>query len=211
MTFASVGTIGTNSGHGAASSITLVTLSTINVGDLIVIQYGGDNLSSSTDNVDYSDVTSITDVGGNTYTKAKEVSNNNGAAAAGATDSFWYSVITAQLVPITGIITVNLNGSPVARAVNGWQYTKDAGTTISVAGSVTDVGDAVDPASVSLSSLPNQEYLFIYGLAGEQSNVGVYTPATNYTPIEWVRKPRVPDIEIAVCSRSTTYPVNMKA
>lgn len=181
MAFASVGTLGTFNAHASASTIPFVTSATAEAGNLVEVTFAFDNLGSGTDNLDASEVTSVTDsAGGNTWTKGGETSNNNGAAAAGVTTSVWYSVLSNQIAS-GGTITANLSGSATARAAQGWEFTKDAGTTIAREQLVVDVGDATDPTSVALVGMPSREYLIIYGFGGEQNNAGTYTAATNYT------------------------------
>lgn len=183
MAFASVGTLGVVNAHASAASIVLTTSATAEAGNLAVVTFAFDNLGSGTDNLDAVEVTSVTDSAtGNTWVKGGETSNNNGAAAAGVTTSVWYSVLTNQIAS-GGTITANLSGSSTARTAQAWEFTKDAGTTISREQLVVDVGDAVDPASVALSSMPSREYLLYYGFGGEQNNTGTYTAATNYTAL----------------------------
>lgn len=182
MAFASVATLGVVNAHSSAASIVLTTSAIAEVGNLVVVTLAFDNLGSGTDNLDASEVTSVTDSAGNTWVKGGETSNNNGAAAAGVTTSVWYSVLTNQIAS-GGTITANLSGSSTARTAQAWEFTKDAGTTIALAALVVDVGDAVDPASISIGPILSREYLLYYGFGGEQNNAGTYTAATNYTAL----------------------------
>jgi len=184
MAFASVGTLGTATDGTAGTTVVLTTSATCEAGNLAVLIYAGDNLSSSADDADYGDVTSITDsAGGNTWTKMKENSNNNAGAGNGVTVSVWYSVLTNQIAS-GGTITANLNGSPTVSNLSAWEFTKDAGTTISVEQTAVNSGDAADPAAISLAGMASREYLFIWGFASEQTNAGTFTADADYTDFD---------------------------
>lgn len=184
MAFASVGTLGHVNDGSAGTTVVLTTSATAEAENLVVLWYGGDNLSSSADDADYGDVSSITDsAGGNTWTKMKENSNNNAGAGNGVTASVWYSVLTNQ-INSGGTITANLSGSPTVSNLSAWEFTKGGGTTIAVEQTAINSGDSADPAAISLAAMTSREYLLIWGFAGEQTTAGTFTPDADYTEIE---------------------------
>lgn len=180
MAFAHVGSIGTVNSNSAATSLALTTTAAVEVGNIAVVIYAGDNLGSGTDNTDANEVTSVTDTRSNTWTKLKETSNNNGGAGNGATVSVWYTTVTTQ-IQIGDTITFNLSGSVTAKAASGWEFTKGAGTTLSVEQTASEVGDTLDPAAISLSGMTSREYLLLWGFAGEQTNAGTFIDDADYT------------------------------
>lgn len=180
MAFAHVGSIGTVNHNSAANTLALVTTAAVEVGNVAVVIYAGDNLGSGTDNTDANEVTSVTDTRGNTWVKLKETSNNNGGAGNGTTVSVWYTTVATQ-IQIGDTITFNLSGSVTAKAASGREFTKGAGTTLAVEQTASEVGDTLDPAAISLSGMTSREYLLLWGFAGEQTNAGTFTADADYT------------------------------
>ncbi|MGH9556714.1 MAG: hypothetical protein ACRD2Y_12925 [Terriglobales bacterium] len=141
----------------------------------------------ATDNVDTTDGqtslhSSVTDTDGNTYTKACEYTNGEGAAAAGATVSFWFSsVLTADLInPDT--ITINTASAVTDKAMNTEEFTIASGNVVSVEGACQVLGnDNADAGSQTISGLTSQEYLFVRAI-GTESNLALSLTATaSYT------------------------------
>lgn len=153
-------------------------------GDVIFVQIACNN--TGTGDGDLSEVTSVVDsVGGNTWTKVKEWTNGQGAAAAGATVAAFYSALTNGLTAAVSTITVNFANTITAKVMVGMQFTKSAGTTVSVAGTVqTEVVDNGDAASLTISGLPSQEYLFIRVIGSETDSAGISALTGSYTPIQ---------------------------
>ena len=174
-------------GNKTANQSTLngdVLAGTAAIGDLVVVAVAVDN--HQTTDGDEGAVTSITDTGSNTYTKAVEFCNGNGSAQTGGTISIWYSVLTTAIsVDTFDALTVNFsnNTSRDAAAIAAGEFTKGAGTTISVAGSSTLATDGADPGDITLGSLSSREYLWIWGLAAEGPNTDAYTYDADYTGI----------------------------
>ena len=142
----------------------------------------------ATDNVDTTDgVTtlhsSMTDSQGNTYTKACEFTNGQGAAAAGATISVWYSKLTTQLVATTDSITLNTSSAVTDKVINTLdEFTITSGNIVSVEGACqTLANDNADAGSQTISGLTSQEYLFVRGIATESNAALSMTATTNYT------------------------------
>src|ERR1041384_4789690 len=96
MAFASLNTLGSNQNKTSGNSIAVTTTAAAESGHLVVVIVAIDN--TGTGDGDNSEVNSISDsAGGNTWTKAREFTNGQGAANAGATVSVWFSVLTNQI------------------------------------------------------------------------------------------------------------------
>ncbi|MBI4085513.1 MAG: hypothetical protein HY432_03360, partial [Candidatus Liptonbacteria bacterium] len=122
--------------------------------------------------------------GGNTWTKGGEYTNGQGGAAAGATVSVWYSVIT-NTIPSGGTITATLGSAVVAKAMTAWEFDIDAGNTISVvAGTLQTLAvDGTQPGSMTISGLTSGEYLFVRGIGRESGGSSAFTPTASYTAL----------------------------
>ena len=75
MAFAAVGTFVTDGNKTAGTSRTVASATTIEVDNLAVLAISCDNLSTADGNTN--DITSVTDVRGNTWTKALEYTNTS--------------------------------------------------------------------------------------------------------------------------------------
>jgi hypothetical protein len=181
MTWASVGSLGSNQDKTSGSVIVLTTTATAEVGNVILVAIAADNINTT--DGDHSEVSSVVDSAGNTYTKLKEQTNGQGAAGDGATVSLWQAKVTTQLNS-GGTITANLASAVTAQAITAWEFTVTAGATISVEGSDAAVGDGADPAVMTISGLPSQEYLFVAAHADENPNSGTYTKDADYTALD---------------------------
>src|SRR5262245_26190384 len=104
------------------------------VGDLIIVAAAFDN--PGTTDGDHSDVSSVTDSAGNTYTKLREYTNGNGSVSTGAVVWLGYCILTNAIVSGTTTWTVNFANQPQtgANALTAERYTIGAGSTISNAG-----------------------------------------------------------------------------
>lgn len=140
------------------------------LGDIIVVQLALDN-QDTTQGVDSSLVTSVTDSKGNTYTKLREYTAGRGTALAGTTCSLWACLnVTVAWAGSDSLSATH--GSTTARVMRGCAFTptnanggtKDATTNAAV-------GIAADPASMTLTpSGGSREYLWLYALAAEGPN-----------------------------------------
>lgn len=165
MTITSQGSMGTGTSKAAGTAVGITSAAqTADVGDLVIVCLGINN--TQTGDGDSTDINSVADSVGNTYTLGKQYTNGQGGAQAGATVGLYYSVLTVEIPITTGTITADVD-SVVAKAISAWRFTLTAGSGISVASAIGDVGDAVDPASVSISGLTSREYLFVDVFAGE--------------------------------------------
>jgi hypothetical protein len=181
MAWGSLGSLGSNQEKASSASIVLTTTASAVVGNVVVVAVGMDNIGTT--DGDLSEISSVVDSAGNTYTKAKEQTNGQGAAEAGATVSLWQAKVTSELAT-GGTITANLAAAVTAKAISAWAFSVTAGATISVEGSDADVHDGADPAAMAIAGLPNQEYLFFVADCEENVNTGTYTPPVDYTAID---------------------------
>lgn len=181
MAFASVGSLGTANGKVSGTTISIAVLAAVAIGDIVAVWIAKDN--ANTTDGDFSEVSGVADIGGNTYVKLGEQTNGQGAGAAGITGAIWYSNITTGL-SITNLITVTFSAAVDAKAVSAWQFTKTAANTLAVEGAVqVSVGDAADPGALTFSSLTSREYLILCVTAVESVITDTYTVDADYTAI----------------------------
>ena len=181
MAWGSVGTLGSGQEKTSDDSLVLTTSAAAEVGNVIIVAMGFDNIGTT--DGDLSEVASVVDSAGNTYTKLKEQTNGNGAAAAGGTVSLWYTKVTSELA-LGGTITATLSAATTAKAISAWEFSVTAGATITLEGSTSAVHDLADPAAMTIDSLANQEYLWFVADVEETPNTGTYTPDADYTAID---------------------------
>ena len=182
MAFASVGTLGKVSDTSAGTSIVLTTAAAAEAGNIVIVVVAKDNVSTTDGNTN--EITSVTDSAtGNTWTKAREFCNGQGAANAGATVAVYYSRITNQIA-LGGTITANFSDSRTASAISAWEF---SGNAISVDGTPVDLAnDAAGPGSMALAGLTNASHIFFRGIAVEVGAMVGLTPTVGYTAIEFV-------------------------
>lgn len=174
MALVSVGSLGTGVSKTAGTTVVITTGATAEVGNLIIVAIAANNIQTT--DGDSTDINSVTDSAGNSYTIVKQYTNGNGVAQDGATAGLAYAVVTTELAS-GGTITVNVD-SVVSKCASAWEFTRDTAQTIGVADSTGDVGDAADPAPVTLSGLTSRQYLFVNAHAGEAEEAGVDTTYT---------------------------------
>lgn len=180
MAFASVGTLGTGNSASSGTTVVITTSAAAESGNLVVVIVGKDNVQTTDGQT--SEISSITDsAGGNTWTKAVEFCNGQGAADAGAVCSAWFSKIT-NTIASGGSITATLSSSKVSKSLTAWELTVGAGNTISVAGTPqTLANDGADPGSQTISGLASKQYLVIRGAVKETNDAGAATATAGYT------------------------------
>ena len=179
MAYASVGTLGNNQSKASGTTVVITTSATAEAGNLVVVITAWDN----TDTTD-GDTTrlSVTDsAGGNTWTLVREYTDTEaGAAEDGVTGAIFISRLTNQIAS-GGTITVTSDTARVAKSVSAWEFTTAAAPVIEQTNFAKATG--TDPASMSLTSLPARDYLFIHCHAAEQPNGVTYTKDANYTAL----------------------------
>ena len=182
MAWANLNTLGSTSDKTANQASTTITmgLAAVEAGNVIVLIIAVDN--NATTDTDEGAVTSITDTQLNTYSKAKEFTNGQGSAQAGATCSIWYSLITTTIPQTTGVITVNFNNSTSrdASAISTREFSIGAGNVVTVEASNTLANDAADPGSLDTTT-SNAAFLRIRGIASETNDTTALTVTTNWT------------------------------
>ena len=169
--------LGSNANSTAGLTGTLTVAGSVAAGNVVVIIISKDN--NGTTDADHSEVAGVVDAAGNTYVKAAEYTNGQGAADAGQTVSIWYLKVTNALTSGVTVITATY-GDVAKSSIAAFEFTVAAGSTVSVAGSNQAVGDAADPAALTLGSLASSEYLWIFGIGRETENIGL-TQDADYT------------------------------
>lgn len=184
MAIASVGTLGNAVDAVSASSFTWTT--TTNAlsasGDLAILGITTDNLTT-TDGAT-NDHTSVTG-GTGTWTKLGEYTNGEGSAGAGVTQSFWLFQSTGTNA-IGTVFTMNLSGSVVDKAAQGWKFTVAAGNSLqngsAVQSNATDASNGYGSVAFSgLSSLPRLWVRVLGKEANTTTNITVSTSFTRFT------------------------------
>jgi len=177
MAFTAVGAYGTGQVKTAGAVVELFQPNlTLAVGNLLVVTIANDN-TQTTDGASTS-VTSVVGSHSGTFTKAAEITNGAGAAAAGVACSIWYKRITTAVNPFDDTITITCAAGVVAKAAGCYIFNSDQ-AQISVAQVLTSVNDT-DPGTMTISGLTSRSYLFIRADATERGNYG-YLTSTNYT------------------------------
>lgn len=138
------------------------------LGDVIVVELALDN-TDTTQGIDSSLVSSVTDTAGNTYTKIREYTAGRGVAKAGTTASLWACLNVTTAWGSSDTITANLASTTTAKVIRAQAYTPGNASGGSLdATTNASVGIAADPASMSLTPAGgSQEYLWLYALAAE--------------------------------------------
>jgi hypothetical protein len=168
-------------GLGSETSSSSFAFTGINAsqGSAIIVCIACDN--NGTTDGDLSEVTSVSDDAGNpSYTKIKEWTNGQGAAAGGATVAAYYCVVRA-ILNNSNTITVQFANAIAAKCAQVYTVSPNSGNLVSVAGSVqTEVQDNADAGSLTISGLTNKQYLFLRVIASETDGYGITTATTGY-------------------------------
>lgn len=179
MAFGSVGSLGTGTSVSSGTSLAFSPAAQLDAGNIGILIISLDNESTTDGNT--SEVSSVVDSVGNTYSKLREFCNGNGAANAGATVSVWFTKATTNLTT-GGTVTVTLANTKTVKAATFWEFTIGGGNTLQVAtsGAADLARDATTPGSLALAGLANKEYLFIRGI-GTEHRTDVVTATANHT------------------------------
>jgi hypothetical protein len=169
FTISVIGTQGTTNKSKSSSTSLTLTSTVASAGDLSIVLIACDNRGSGNDG-DKSDVTSVVDNIGNVYSKAVEYSNVQNGAGSGVTVSVWYCVLSA--VTNNTSITINFSGSVVAKATMNRAFSITPGNTVGIAGTNVNAKDGAGHSTVTISGLPNKEYLFVHASAFEAEIIG---------------------------------------
>lgn len=168
-----IGTNGNGSGSvnsKTASTSLVMTLGGITgaypAGMIAIVVIAKDNTATGADG-DYSEVTGITDTGGNTYTKVAEYTNTQGSAGGGATVSIWKSKLTTTLSG-GSTVTINFSASVTAKAALYDSFTVAPGADLTLVGTPGKLAtDAAAVPNQTISGLASHEYLCVRAVAGE--------------------------------------------
>lgn len=185
MSFASIGSFGTANSITSDTTLALTLTATLEVGNLAILVISADSIATGTSpNAEFghkiSNVSSVTDSGGNTWHKLGEVAGNQ-AAAAGANVCLYYSIITTQMLLAVSTITVTFGTAIAAKAASGWEFTM-SGSSLAVERIRFRGTGAADPPSMTLDDLPSREYLYFRARASETDDTS-WTATTNFTGI----------------------------
>jgi hypothetical protein len=107
-----------------------------------------------------------------------EYSNVQNGAGAGVTVSVWHSVLSSATSSST--ITINFSGSLTAKAAMNRAFSISPGNMVAIAGTNVNALDGGSHSAVTVSNLPNREYLFVHASAFE-SEVTVAIISSGYT------------------------------
>ena len=177
--FVSVGSFCTAQSKAGADPYIFTTTAGIQLdqNNLGIIVVAANNLTGTDGN--NNEHVGITDAAGNTWTKAREFTNGQGAADAGVTVSVWYSKATANL-PGSSNVTVDFSASITAKAVTCWEFTMDAAQNVALDGDADLANDGADAGAITLSGLANIAHLWLRG-TGAESATTTYTADADYT------------------------------
>ena len=149
----------------------------LEAGHLGVLTLATDNRATSNGNTN--DHQTVTDAAGNTWTKAREFTNAQGAAAAGVTVSIWYTKASSTLAAGANI-TVNFSGAITAKAASCEEFTMGDNLTVEAGGDVAAT-NTTSPGAITLSGLSNTSHLWIRA-TGREFPPGVWTGSgANFT------------------------------
>jgi len=181
LSWGSAGSIGVGNSKASGTTLVLTTTATAEAGNVVFLVIASDNVATADGNT--SEVSSIADsAGGNTWTKAREFCNAQGAANAGTTLSFWYSKLVNQIAS-GGTITVTFANTITAKAISAQEFTMASGSLISIVDAADLPNDVLDVGSMTTATLPSNEYLFFRAIAGETTTAIAFTPTTNFTEV----------------------------
>lgn len=180
MSFSSVGDRGLTASTTAATSLAhTIANANVPVGAILVVDVVINNRSATEGNTN--DITSVTDSGGNTYTKLYEWTNANGAQNNGTTVAQFISKITTALTAGSSTVTGHF-GSSSANIVAAWEYSVASGSTVSKVTQATgDADNTTTGPILSVSGLTSKEYLFLVSESLEGKPTDTYTKDTDYT------------------------------
>jgi hypothetical protein len=183
MALGSLGTFCSVQTKAAGSSWTFSPEAQYNAGEMCVLIVATNN--NATGDGNFNEHLSVTDTGGNVWTKAHpngEFANGQGSAAAGATVSVWRSFIKTTVTVALGSLTLTMSTSQTAKAATGWRFSLGL-SGLSVVGSAVLADDGIDPGSMTLSSLANVAHLFVRAIAQEDPST-TWVSTGSYTPFD---------------------------
>jgi hypothetical protein len=169
---------GTAQNKTSGNTLTLTPTATLAAGRVAVVRASSDNDSSATGDGESSRHT-VSDSAGNSWTKIREHTFGGGGAGAGVTHSLWYSVLGTQLTT-SSTVTLTLGSAVTAKAMALSEFSVAEGLTVSLTAQNGNQGTGTNNVTVSLSSLTEQEYLFLGSVGTEGPNGDTFTQDSDY-------------------------------
>lgn len=138
------------------------------VGSLMIVAVSANNQSTTDGNT--SEVTSVTDTAGNSYTKIRELCNSQGAADAGITLSVWMATLAVGLDGSVDTITANFSAATTAKVIRCHGFTVDAGKVANPVGVQEILVDAASGVGTpSITGLASEDHLHWICIATESN------------------------------------------
>jgi hypothetical protein len=149
----------TSTASSASLGVTPIAAGSIPADHVVIPVIGKDNNAAA--DAETSEVTSVTDTNGHTYTKLAEFTEaGSGAAAAGATAAAFVAHVAVAL-DNTDTVTANFSPSIVSKTLAILDVVVGAGNTLQVAGYTTQGVNGANGFTGSLAGLPSKEYLWL--------------------------------------------------
>ncbi len=174
--------IGTPTYNGGATtnaggtSFSAAPSTSIPSGSYVVLMINRDN--NTTSDGDNSEVTSVTDTQGNTWTKLKEMTNGQGAAAAGAMVSVWGCYPSGTYGTTTATATFAVGQSALALLF----FAVPVGAALGVDGTASKAIDASTGfGSLSITGLPSKERVWLRFCCKEGNGTTAITATSGWT------------------------------
>ena len=158
------------------------TLLDVDTDQLAVIVLATDNEDTADGNTSLHQSVSI---GGEPCIKAREFTNGQGSASAGATVSVWY-LNPGTTITSGATVAATLNVGKDAKALVGRVFDLASSTlTIATDGVADLTDDGIDPSGMSAAGSLNVEHLWVRGIAVETANgtAGTMTPTDGWQNI----------------------------
>ena len=156
--------------HNASSNIIGTVANAAPAGSLVVVYVAGDNGGAAAG--DSTEITVSDNVGGNTWTRAKE-QTQGGAANSSATVAIYYSILTNAL-GVGNTVTGTFSGARAAKTLAAEFVSFGAGSTISLVSPVGQGGTGV-PADIAHSGATIGQEYFATVAVGIESNTSTGT------------------------------------
>ncbi len=177
MAFASVGTIGTGAvNSGVSVQCNLTTSATVEAGNLIILGFAKDN--TNTDGGTTSEVDSVSDTNGRTFSSAHRKANTAVANAACYVEGFFLR--EPQQLDSGQTITVTMDAQKDG-ASTAWEFTCSNPVGLVGTPQVHEADAVATTAAMTMSDLPNKEYLFVRLTAQEAEDATDWTPTSGWT------------------------------
>lgn len=188
MTITAIGSRGTGFGNASSTVVTMNPTAVIIFGRSLVLTAITDNDFSAVTSGPSNRHTSVTDTGGNTWTKLGEYSHSpTGTAADGITVSLWLCNVTSQLTT-SSTISLNQAQATVDKAMSLHEFSTSLGALSKVGTpDYTVVLGGNDFGASALSGFSSLERLWFRGMGKEVNTTTAMTPTSGFSAITQVR------------------------